>query len=103
MSRTEPRNNAARGCAGRSSPRAVTKPLLTRLRAARQLLRDWERACFAGDPNLQDPDSAVAHEVARFRQADGALREVIRQLAGPTNVADRRPARRSTRTTREQA
>jgi hypothetical protein len=59
------------------------KPLLTRLRAARLLLREWRRTIYDSerDRTLQAPNDLspeAAGELARFDAADTALAEAIK-------------------------
>jgi hypothetical protein len=66
---------------------AKAKPLVTRLRCARILLRDWRSAVFDGHVNHGGPDSgkvtdpAMVRELARFNAADAALAEAIKKAA----------------------
>lgn len=74
---------------------ARTKPLVTRLRSARILLRDWRRTLvhierIRSGPNEGTLPDDAARELARFDAADAALREAIAavgELAG--NRAER--------------
>lgn len=61
------------------------KPLLTRLRSARMLLREWRRAlvkseCYDFEATPPIFSRKALHELARFYAADAALSEVIRDL-----------------------
>ena len=76
------------------------KPLLTRLRAALVLVREWRRTVYhserdhaATPPNDLSP--AATHELARFDAADAALKEIIRALEMSNELFNLRGQRRS--------
>ena len=60
------------------------KPLITRLHAARILLREWRKTVYDSDksrepgPNYGEVDEATAREIARFDEAHAALTEAIK-------------------------
>lgn len=65
------------------------RPLVTRLRSARQLLLEWRRTLYDSErsrepgPNLGALDEAAAHELSRFDAAREALTEAINLMKGP--------------------
>ncbi len=65
------------------------KPLITRLRSARILLKQWRKSVYESDksrepgPNYGKVDGATAHELARFDAADAALAEAVKLAKEP--------------------
>jgi hypothetical protein len=63
---------------------AATRPLVVRLRAARNLLQEWRITLYEGEkshdpgPAFGTVDKQIARELARFDEARDALAEAIK-------------------------